>query len=344
LYRAVEERLAALPGVQGAGLALYNPLTDNWGELVLIDGKPLPTAGEQAGASWDRVSAKYLQELGVKLVRGRHFTEADNESGENVAVVNEAFVKRFFAAGEDPIDRHFGLDMPENVRSFRIVGIVRDAKFAGFALHRPARPMFFVPLAQTVPYANGLMRRIEFQSHFVRGLLLVTSTPAGALEPQVKRALAETDPNLTVTSVRTLREQIERSFDQQRAVARLAGLFGIVALVLAAIGLYGVTAYSVARRTNEIGIRMALGADRARVIRLVLGSAFRRVAAGLVLGLPLAIGAGYLLSAQLYGVQFWDPTALSVAAVSLAAAAFIASVVPATRAAAIAPMQALRAE
>jgi ABC-type antimicrobial peptide transport system permease subunit len=127
-------------------------------------------------------------------------------------------------------------------------------------------------------------------------------------------------------------------------VASLAGLFGIVALVLAAIGLYGVTAYSVARRTNEIGIRMALGADRGKVIGIVLRGAFRRVVAGLVLGLPLAVGAGYLLSAQLYGVQFWDPTALAVAVASLATAAFIASIVPAARAAAIAPMMALRAE
>jgi ABC-type antimicrobial peptide transport system permease subunit len=160
----------------------------------------------------------------------------------------------------------------------------------------------------------------------------------------VKRALAEADSNLTVTSVRTLGEQVERSFDQQRAVATLAGLFGLVALVLAAIGLYGVTAYSVARRTNEIGIRMALGADRSKVIGIVLGGAFRRVVAGVALGLPLAVGAGYLLSAQLYGVQFWDPAALAVAAMSLASAAFIASIVPAARAAAIAPMKALRTE
>jgi predicted permease len=344
LYRGVEARLNALPGVRGSGLALYNPLTDNWGELVLVAGKPLPAAGQQAGASWDRVSANYLQNLGVKLARGRYFSEADNETSENVAVVNEAFVKRFFKTDEDPIDRFFGLNIPENVRSFRIVGIVRDAKFAGFALHRPARPMFFVPLAQTVPYQNELMKRIEFQSHFVRGLLLVTNMPPGTLEPQLKRALAEADPTLTVTSVRTLREQIERSFDQQRAVASLAGLFGVVALALAAIGLYGVTAYSVARRTNEIGIRMALGADRGRVIGLVLRGAFHRVLAGLVLGLPLAVGGGYLLSAQLYGLQFWDPAALIVAASALGSAAFIASIVPAIRAAAIAPMKALRAE
>jgi ABC-type antimicrobial peptide transport system permease subunit len=199
-----------------------------------------------------------------------------------------------------------------------------------------------VPLAQTVDYQDDLMKRIESQSHFVRGVLLVTDTPPGALEPELKRVLAEADPNLTVTSVRTLREQVERAFDQQRAVASLAGLFGMIALALAAIGLYGVTAYSVARRTNEIGIRMALGADRSTVIAIVLRGAFRRVAVGLVLGIPFAVGAGELLSAQLYGVTFWDPPALGVAAGALAVAAFVASVVPAARAARIAPMDALR--
>ncbi len=342
LYRDVEERLTRLPGIRGAGLALYNPLTDNWGELVLVAGKPEPKPGEQAGASWDRVSANYLQHLGVKLARGRFFTAADNETSESVAVVNEAFVRRFFTSDEDPIDRRFGLDLPENVNTYRIVGIVRDAKFAGFALDRPARPMFYVPLAQTVDYENALMRRLESASHFVRGILLVTDLPPATLEPALTRALAAADPNLTVTSVRTLQQQVDRSFDQQRAVASLAGLFGIVALVLAAIGLYGMTAYTVAQRTNEIGIRMALGAAHRNVVGMVLQGAFRRVVVGLALGLPLAVGAGYLLSAQLYGVQFWDPLALGVGALSLATCAFIAAVIPARRAASISPIHALR--
>jgi predicted permease len=344
LYRDLEERLQRLPGVRGAGLALYNPLTDNWSELVLVAGKPLPKPGEQAGASWNRVSATYLQNIGVRLVRGRYLTTADTATSENVAVVNEAFVRRFFKSDEDPIDRHFGLDLPEYVNTYRIVGIVRDAKFAGFALDRPARPMFYVALAQTVDYDNAMMERIESMSHFIRGLLLVTNTPTGVLEPQLERALAEVDPDLTVTTVRTMQQQVDRAFDQQRAVASLARLFGSVSLVLAAIGLYGVTAYSVAQRTNEIGIRMALGASRRRVIELVLRGAFRRVLVGLALGLPLAVGAGRLISAQLYGVSFWDPLALGIGAVSLAACAFLAAVIPAARAAAVAPLDALRTE
>ena len=344
LYRDIEARLARLPGVQGASLALYNPLTNNWGEGVLVAGKPPPAPGAQTGSSWDRVSADYLQHLGVTLVGGRHFSAADNETAENVAVVNEAFVRRFFKPGEDPLDQHFGLNLPENVNSLRIVGVIGDARFAPFQLDRPMGPMFFVPLAQTVDYASEEMARIETSSHYVGGLLLVTDVAPGALEPQVARVLAAADPNLTLISIRTLDDQVARTFDQQRAVASLAGLFGGVALVLAAIGLYGVTAYSVARRTSEIGVRMALGADRGRVVGLVLGGAFTRIGIGLALGVPLAAGAGYLLSAQLYGVTFWDPVALGVAAASLALAALVASIVPASRAAALPPMKALRTD
>ena len=344
VYREIEERLNRLPGVQGSGLALYNPLTDNWGELVLVAGHPAPQLNGEAGASWDRVSADYLRNFGMMMLRGRAFTAADTETTAPVAVVNEAFVKRFFKSGEDPLGQHFGLDLPENVGTFVIVGVVHDAKFAGGGLRRPARPMFYVPLAQNVDYANDVMKRIELQSHFIGGIMLVTGVSPGALEPLITKALSEVDPNLTITSVRTMQQQVDMTFDQERALTSLAGLFGVVALLLAAIGLYGVTAYTVAQRTNEIGIRMALGADRANVIHLILRGAFTRVAAGLILGLPLAVGAGRLIAAQLYGVSFWDPLALAVAAVSLAACAFFAALVPAGRAASISPMQALRTE
>ncbi len=344
LYRDIEDRLNRLPGVQGSGLALYNPLTNNWGEMILVSGHPAPKMDGESGASWDRVSANYLQNFGITIVRGRAFTAADNESAAPVAVVNETFVKRFFKADEDPLGQHFGMDLPENAGTFRIVGIVRDAKFAGWGLNRPAQPMFYVPLAQSVDYRNALMQQLELRSHFVQGLMLVTSTPPSVLEPVITRMLADLDPNLTIISIRTMAQQVALSFDQERAVAGLAGLFGIVALLLAAIGLYGMTAYSVAQRTGEIGIRMALGAGRGRVIDLILRSAFRRVIIGLLLGIPLAVGAGRLISAQLYGVRFWDPLALGMAAGSLATCALIAALIPAGRAASIAPMTALRSE
>jgi predicted permease len=344
VYRALEERLNRIPGVQGAGLALYNPLTDNWGELVLVQGHPPPRPGEQAGASWDRVSADYLKNFGVTTIQGRAFTAADNEHSDLVAVVNEAFVKRFFKKGEDPLGQHFGLDLPENAGTFRIVGVVRDAKFAGFQLDKPARPMFYVPLAQTVNYPNPLMQRIEAASHFIGGIMLVTNASPAALEPMLKQALAEVDPNLTIINLRTMKEQVANTFNQERAVATLAGLFGIVALILAGVGLYGVTAYTVAQRTNEFGIRMALGADRFRVLALVLRGAFARVAVGLLLGLPLAVLAGRAISSQLYGVSFWDPSALALAAGALGFCAFFAAVIPAGRAAGLSPIKALRTE
>jgi ABC-type antimicrobial peptide transport system permease subunit len=188
------------------------------------------------------------------------------------------------------------------------------------------------------------MSRIETSSHFVRGITLETDLPPGVLEPQVTKALAEVDPNLTVINLRTYQEQVNLRFDRERSVATLAGLFGIVALLLAAVGMYGVTAYGVVRRTAEIGIRMALGADRAQVVGMILRGAFYRVAIGIAVGVPLAIGAGRLLSAELYGVTNWDPLALLLAALSLSGSAFIAAVIPATRAASISPASALRSE
>jgi len=344
LYRQLEDRLNRLPAVEGAGLALYNPLTNNWGEMIFVAGHPPAKIEEESGASWDRVSASYMQHFGMRMVRGRYFTEADNETTEPVAIINEAFVKRFFKSGENPLDQHFGLDFPENAGTFRIVGIVHDAKFAGFALGRPTRPMFYVPLAQNVDYKQELMARVESASHFIGGIMLVTKAPPGRLEGLITQALSEVDPNLAVTSVRTMQEQVALTFDQERAVASLAGLFGTIALLLAAVGMYGVTAYIVAQRTREIGIRMALGAKHAKVAQLILGWVSRRVFAGLLLGLPLAVGAGRLISSQLYGIASWDPMALMIAASALAMSAFAAGIIPSTRAASISPMEALRME
>jgi predicted permease len=344
LYRQLEDRLNALPGVRSSGLALYNPLTDNWSEVIMVAGHLPGQLSDDNDSSWDRVSADYLQTLGVTLVRGRNLTAADNETTAPVAVVNETFVKRFFKSGEDPLGQHFGMDMPEYAGTYQIVGVVRDARFAGFGFRRPVRPMFYVPLAQSVNYSDALMSSVEQRSHFVGGILLQTNDSPGQLEPLLTRALGELDPNLTITSIRTLRQQIEDSFDEERAVASLAGLFGVVALLLAAIGLYGVTAYTVAQRTNEIGIRMALGASPAKVVLLILRGAFWRVLIGLLLGLPLAIGAGRLISAQLYGVVSWDPLALTVAASALALCCLVAAIIPASRAASISPMRALRIE
>lgn len=343
LYRRLEDRLTQVPGVTGAGFALYNPLTNNWSEGILVQGHPPPKAGTASGASWDRVSAGYMQSLGMKMVRGRAFTPHDNATAAPAAIVNEAFVKRFFSSGENPIGMHFGLDLPENAGTFEIVGIVRDAKFSDLALDKPARPMFFVPLEQYVNYQDTSMQRLELNSHFIRAMSLVTSQPVSVMEPAIRRAVAEVDPNLTIVTVRTLEDQVALSFSQQRAVAGLATLFGSVALMLAAIGLYSVTAYSVAQQTNEIGVRMALGADRSRVATHVLRGAFTWVLAGLVIGLPLSVAAGRAISDQLYLVRFWDPVAMGFASTTLAIAALVAALIPAMKAAGISPTSALRA-
>jgi predicted permease len=341
LYRNLEERLGHLPGVERASLALYNPFIDNWSEGIVVEGDPRISFNEGGVASWDRVSPGYFETAGQPIVRGRGFNEADAGTSAPVAVVNQTFVRRFFP-NEDPIDKHFGMDLPSEAGRFRIVGVVRDAKYT--SPDEPVRPMFFVPLPQHIAYSEANIERGETHSHSIQSALLATHRAPGELEPLLRKIFSEADPNLTIIDVRTMQEQVDLNFDQQRAVADLAGLFGIVALVLAAVGLYGVTAYTVARRTSEIGVRMALGADRRSVVRLVLSGAFKHVAAGLLLGIPLAVGAGRLMSSQLYGVGNWDPIALSVAMVSLCICAFTATVLPAAWAASIETMKALRTE
>ena len=343
VYADIERRLASLPGVRGLGLALYNPLTSNWNETILVAGHSA-NPNNESGASWNRVSADYLQQLGVTTVRGRLFTAADNKMTAPVAVVNEAFVKRFFKDTEDPLDQYFGLESRENAGTFRIVGVVLDTKFARSGLNQPARPMFFLLHDQRIDYKTDYRRMVEGLSHFMQGIMLVTDSLPGDLEPLLRRTLSEADPNLTIMSVRTLQQQVDLSFDRERAVARLAQLFGIVALLFAAVGVYSVTIYMVAQQTHEIGIRMALGANRVKVIQLVLRHAFQRVAIGLLAGVPLAVGAARFMAAQLYGVPFWDPLALSIAAGSLAAFTLFGAFIPALRAAAISPINALRTD
>ena len=204
--------------------------------------------------------------------------------------------------------------------------------------------MFFALLAQYVNYRDELLQKLEFRSHFIGSAMVQTRSDFGTMEAVLRKTFAEADPNLTILNVRTMQQELDLNFDQERSVASLASLFGIVALVLAAVGLYGVTAYAVAQRTSEIGVRMALGADRKDVIRLVLRGAFQRVAIGLLLGIPLAIGAGRLMASQLYRVGIWDPVSLSIAVGALAGCAFLAAIVPAVRAAALDPLAALRVD
>jgi predicted permease len=344
MYRELQDRLSHIPGVQRAALALYTPLQDNWGEIVVRPGQAMPNMADEVGSSWDHISPGYLEALGQQILRGRSITDQDTNSTEKVAVVDESFVKRFFKPGEDPIGQYFGLDLPANSHTYKIVGIVRNAKYNDAANTRAPRPMFFVPLAQRVQYPDALMQMVEDSTHFIEGAVLQLNGTVPGLEAQVRNVVSDIDPNLVLLGVMPLREQVDEEFDQQRAVAQLVGLIGLLALILAAVGIYGVTAYAVERRTAEIGVRMALGADRGSVTRLVLRGAFMQVLIGLAIGIPIAIGCARLIAAQLYQVKGWDPLVLSGAIVALGICALVASIIPAQRAAAIDPVRALRIE
>ncbi len=341
LYRELQDRLQRIPGVQRAALALYTPYIDNWGEAIVPQGHGVPQMDESSNSSWDRVGPGYLETMGQPVLRGRSIREEDSDTTRSVAVVNEAFAKRFFP-NEDAIGKHFGLDMPEYNTAYEIVGIVRDAKYMNPS--RPPRPMFFAPLAQHVTYDQPVMALVDHRSHYISGAVLQLRGSAEGVESLVRKAFSEVDPNLTIISVQPMQQQVDDNFDQQRAVAQMTGLFGVLALVLAAVGLYGVTAYTVERRTSEIGVRMALGANRSNVVRLVLRGAFRQVLIGLVIGIPISIACGRLMAAQLYQVKSWDPLVLGCSIAALGVCALVASVIPAQRAASINPVQALRTE
>jgi predicted permease len=344
VYRALQERLARIPGVESAALAQYTPFTDNWGELIVRQGEGTPSVTDDShNASWDHVGPGYLELMGQTLLRGRGITEQDNASAEKVAVVDEAFVRKFFKKGEDPIGTHFGLTDVKNSGTFKIVGVARTANYTDpSGRWRP--PLFFVPLAQHVHYENGMAQMIDDRTHIIEAVVLKLRGTADGLEPQVRQAFAEVDPNLTLVRIRTLDDQVAARLDQERTVAQLTGLFGVLALVLAAVGLYGVTAYGVERRTSEIGVRIALGADRGNVIAMVLRGAFLQIVIGLAIGIPASIGCARLIASQLYQVKGWDPLVLTGSVLALALCALVASMVPARRAAAVNPVTALRVE
>lgn len=343
VYQELQNRLSSIPGVQRAALALYSPFTDNWGEMVIREGRGVPNVSEDQGSSWDHVSPGYLELMGQPIIRGRSLTDQDTASTQNVAVVDEAFVRKFFKAGEDPIGAHFGLNKPQYSGTFAIVGVVKEANYTDPSGHW-RHPLFFVPLAQHVHYDIPMMQMIDDRTHLIEDVVLQLRGSMEGIEPQIRRAFAEVDPNLTIISIHTMEEQITNRLDQQRTVAEMTGLFGVLALILAAIGLYGVTAYTVERRTSEIGVRMALGANRGNVIRLVLRGAFLQVLIGLLIGIPASIGCSHLIAAQLYRVRGWDPLVLIVCVFALGLSALLASVIPAQRAASINPVEALRTE
>jgi len=343
LYRQMEDRFSALPATTAVGMALYSPLEgDNWGECVIQQGHPAPRPGDKCGSTWDRVSTHFLDSVGVPIVRGRNFSEQDTATSPQVVVVNQTFAKQFFP-NQDPVGQHFGIDMPQYSGSWEIVGV-----FAYFKLNNPRapiRPVYLRPLSQKFAgYKEAEMMGGEAQSMFMNSMVLSFNRPQANADALIRQTLAGIDPNLTVMDLRSFDAQVAGNFNQERLIARLTSLFGILALILASVGLYGVMSYFVARRTGEIGIRMALGATRQGVVAMVLRGALWQIVIGLALGVPAALFAGHLMAHQLYGVGSYDPLSFIAAAVALAVCAAFAGFLPARRAASIEPMQALRIE
>ncbi len=342
LYRQLEDRFASLPGVTSFSLATYSPLEgDNWGECVIPQGHGAPAPGDHCGSTWVRVSNHFLDSIGVPIVRGRGFTDQDSAGSPMVAIVNQTFVKKFFP-NKEPIGQHFGIDDVKYSSAFEIVGV-----FSDFKMNQPRdtqRAVFLRPLSQQFAYTEPFMTSAEVESLNMGSMIVAFNSPQQNVDQLLRRTLAEIDPNLTIFRLEPFTEQVEGNFNQERLIARLTSLFGMLALVLASVGLYGVMSYFVAQRTSEIGIRMALGATRKSVVSMVMRGAMMQILIGLVLGIPAALYAGYLMKVLLYGVDSYDPLAITGAPLMLVLCAALAGFIPARRAASIDPMQALRTE
>ncbi|HTC91699.1 MAG TPA: ABC transporter permease [Bryobacteraceae bacterium] len=344
MFRQIDDSLMQIPGTRMVAPALYAPMTgDSWNEGIRIEGRPEPAAKEDTLAAWARVMPGFFETIGAKIMLGRPITDADTAATRKVAVVNQAFVRRFFR-DQNPIGQHFGIDRIKYSATFEIIGVTNDLRYLTYQYKKPVQPMFWVPEAQTVQYDDPAFTSGEIWSHYLYNIVIWTPGNASGMEERVRKALASVDRNLVLYSVDPYAQVVSADFQRENMIATLTMLFGVLGLVLAAVGLYGVLAYMVERRTSEIGVRMALGADRGRVMGMVLGGAFWQVGAGIVLGIPAAIGAGTLMSTQLFDVKPSDPLMLALATLLLGLAALLASVIPAWHAAGVEPMTALRTE
>jgi predicted permease len=328
IARDVHERVREIPGIRSASLSsillfsgsdLYVPLS--------IDGHPASKRGPVM-ARFNAVSPGYFETVGMTLLEGRGIQDGDTANAPRVAVINQSLARSYFPDG-----RALGRTIEIAVRSFKspsveIVGIVRDAKYND--LRADVKPMFFVPLQQ-------LPRRI-------RGIEVRTAQPVAAIGAAVRRAVMDVTPDLMIRRVRTLSSQVDSTLAVERMIATLSAAFGAIALLLSSVGLYGVLSYGVAQRTSEIGIRMALGATRARVLALVLRQSLAAVGGGIVLGMMLAFAATRSIARFLYGLTPTDPMTIGAAIALLLVVAAVAAFVPARRASRVDPLVALRYE
>jgi predicted permease len=344
MFREIDDRLRQIPGVRMVAPALYAPMTgDSWNDGIRVEGRPEPGAKEDTSAGWARVMPGFFETVGAKIVLGQPITDEDTAATRKVAVINEAFARRFFK-GQNPIGQHFGPDKIKYSSTYEIVGVVKDIRYMTYDYKDPVRPMFWLAETQTVQYDDPAYRSGEIWSHYLYNIVIWAPGNPPGMEERVRKVLAGIDPNFVLYGVDPYIKVVSADFQQENMIATLTMLFGVLGLVLAAVGLYGVMAYTVEQRTGEIGVRMALGADRGQVVKMVLRGAFSQVGIGLALGIPAAIGAGKLMSDQLFGVKPWDPIMLTLATLLLSLAALLASVIPAQRAAGVDPIVALRNE
>ena len=336
LYRTIEDRFRALPGVRRVGISSYTPMEDdNNGWSVQVQGQP----DLGVSASIIRANPEYFDSVGTHVVMGRGIGVQDTPTSPTVAVVNQSFVKKLFKPGENPIGAHFG-GGPKSTGDFEIVGVVEDTVYTD--VRWKDHVMYFMPLMQRPRSDTG---PIEQDDSLYSGAIVVeTVGPTNDMESLARTTLTSINPNLSMVKFQTFDAQIADRFDGDRMIARLTTLFGALALVLAAIGLYGVTAYTVERRTSEIGIRMALGAERGSVVVMVMRGAVMQTLLGLAIGIPVAFVCVRFVKAQLYEITTADVRVMAGAIVTLAVAACVAGLIPARRAASIDPMRALRVE
>jgi len=341
LYREIEDRFAALPGMATVSLVRYIPLGGNmWGSCVIPQGHPAPGPNDPCFAAWDRASTHFLDSIGVPIVRGRNFSTQDTATSQQVVLVNQAFAKHFFP-NQGPVGKHFGVGSIQYSGVFEIAGV-----FADFKMTDPRRevgPLFFRPLSQQFHgYKEADSDAGETSSMFLNFIILDFAQAPPDAEALARRTLAAIDPNLSVVHFSPYDAEVAGNFNQDRLLARLTSSFGVLALILASVGLYGVMSYFVVRRTSEIGIRMALGAARAGVVAMMLRGALLQLLIGLAIGIPAALIASHFMASLLYEVKPYDPLALVGAILLLAICATVAGFIPARRAASIDPMQALR--
>ena len=338
LYQTIVDRFHAIPGVLKAGVSTYTPMEANdWNSGVKVQGD----LRLNKTASWVKATPEYFDAVGTHLVMGRGFTPQDTMNAPPVAVVNQEFARQFFG-NRNPIGHRFGFDDPLHPGTdgaHEIVGVVEDTTYTNVYWKNHA--MYFLPLTQPagIPTPGN-----PDGSVYAGAIVIETARSLPGFEKLVGDTLASINPNLTVLKFQTFRQQIDDRFTQERLISRLTSLFGLLALLLAAIGLYGVTAYTVVRRTPEIGVRMALGAARSRVIGMVMRGAMLQTVAGLAIGIPVAIFCVRYVKSQLYEITSVNAAVMAVAIGVLTLAAAIAGIIPARRAASIDPVRALRIE